>query len=304
LWQRKVRLERLGHRVDVYNTRMIHNVIHEINGGAYDFVHCHNELFAAHCNAHLKQPYVVTTHFGGLHRFRPNGERGRQYASFEYLFRDCLDAPGNIVLSEPIRHLFQDAGYAGFLRTLRNAVEYEDFRAAPRGNGRAICVGMIQPRKRQAWLANAVAGCTGVDFVGPWDRHREATFKENDSARYLGVWTRRDVHERLADYSCLVMLSESEAAAPKVVLEALAAGLNVVVTEACTANLTTQPFITVFPDDALRAESVVQAIERAIRDNESMRPSIRAYATASFGYDVQVSQYLELIHQFRSYVGR
>ena len=64
------------------------------------------------------------------------------------------------------------------------------------------------------------------------------------------MWDKPTLYERLGEYnSCLVLLSESEAA-PKVVLEGLAAGLSVVITEACRANLTDEEFITVIPDEA------------------------------------------------------
>jgi glycosyltransferase involved in cell wall biosynthesis len=294
IWHRKQWLERHGHTVDVYNSFMVHEVVHALNARPYDFVHCHTELFVLPLNAHLRHSYALTSHFGGLHRFVPGGP---DYPAFEYLFRDSLTAPANIVLSERVRDLYLGSGYRGFLRVLRNAVETDAFRLADRGNGKAICVGMISTRKRQAWLADAAAGRVEVDFVGPWDARGEPGFNPRETVRHLGVWDKATLYEHLTDYSCLVLLSDSEGA-PKVVLEALAAGLNVVITAACAANLTPEPFITVLPEDELQPDAVIEAIDAAIAANDAMRPAIRAYAAARFDYDVVTPEYLEIIHDY------
>jgi glycosyltransferase involved in cell wall biosynthesis len=296
IWQLKLHLERLGHAVVVFNIRNIHKVIHILNEQPFDFVHCHNEVFAAHCNAHLRQPYVITNHSGGMHRILSGGGI---YGAFEYMLRDCFQAPGNFVLSEETAAFFRRRGYQGFLRVVRNGVECSEFRVAEKGNGRAVCVGLIQGRKRQAWLAEAVRGRVAVDFVGPWNPQAVPAFKENENARYLGAWDRETLHAKLTDYSCLVILSESEACAPKVVLEALAAGLNVVITDACAATLTPQDFITVLPTDGLDPDLVEQSINVAIESNRRLRPEIRQYALERFDYPKVTVDYLRAIEDFR-----
>jgi glycosyltransferase involved in cell wall biosynthesis len=294
IWLRKTGLERLGHEVVIYNTPMIHEAIFDINRRSYDFVHCHSELLAWCCNRHLRVPYALTSHFGGWHRFVPGGDH---YQEFDCLFQETLGAPAHFAVSERIREVYRRSGYAGFLGVLPNAVETERFRCADRGNGRVICVGVISPRKRQAWLAEATRGQVAIDFVGPWDQANEPQFREHETARYLGAWDRATLHERLTDYSCLVLLSHSEAA-PKVVLEALAAGLDVVTNEACAANLTAEPFITVLPDEPSPAQ-VVSALRAAVDANPTSRRSIRAYAVERLDYAVANARYLSLIGQLR-----
>jgi hypothetical protein len=43
IWNHKIYLERLGHSLDIFNTRALHIVLHEINNGNCDFAHCHND---------------------------------------------------------------------------------------------------------------------------------------------------------------------------------------------------------------------------------------------------------------------
>jgi glycosyltransferase involved in cell wall biosynthesis len=296
IWHRKQHLERLGHTVDIANTRAIHDVIYYANQRRYDFVHCHNERFVAPCLAHLKcGAFAVTSHDGCLHHF--NLDAPDRWGGFQYLFQDTLRSPANIVLSDRIRDLYLRSGYPHFLRVLRNAVETEAFRCGPGGNGRAVCVGLICQRKRQAWLAEVARHRVPVDFVGPWDRARETGLVEDETIRYLGVWDKPTLYERLTDYNCLVLLSDAEAA-PKVVLEAFAAGLSVVITDACRANLTDEPFITVIPEGETRPDVIAQAIQTAIDANPPQRAAIRAYARDRFDYTVVTREYLQIIEEY------
>jgi glycosyltransferase involved in cell wall biosynthesis len=139
-----------------------------------------------------------------------------------------------------------------------------------------------------------------VDFVGPWDGAPHGGFVEHEQAVYLGVWDKPTLYERLTDYSCLVLLSESEAA-PKVVLEALAAGLSLVISETCRANLADQPFITVIADDERRPAAIAAAIRAAIDANSSHREAIRDDARDRFDYAVAVREYVEIIDEVREY---
>jgi hypothetical protein len=123
---------------------------------------------------------------------------------------------------------------------------------------------------------------------------------ENETAKYLGGWTRETLQEHLTDYSCLVLLSRREAA-PRVVPEALAAGLSLVITETCTANLTDQPFITVIADGETRPEVIARAIQSAIESNPGHRDAIRRYPNERFDYAVIVPEYLRIIDDIRAH---
>ncbi len=298
IWCYKNYLERLGHQVDIANTRSIHEVIYHANQRRYDFVHCHNELFTLECVAHLRRPYAVTAHYGGLHRFVP--ERPESSTGFQYLFEDLLQVPASIALSEHIRQQYLRSGYRGYLRVLRNAVEVEQFRCEGQGNGKAVCVGVISARKRQAWLAEIARGRVTVDFVGPRLQGQDGGFAEHETARHIGLWTKQTLYDQLTNYSCLVLLSDSESAV-KVVLEAFAAGLSVVVSEGASANLTDEPFITVIPDEERRPEVIAQHIQTAIDNNPGQRDAIRQYAKDRFDYQVVIPEYVEIVEEIREY---
>jgi glycosyltransferase involved in cell wall biosynthesis len=301
LWHRKLHLERMGHTVDISNIRAIDRAIDLANKRAYDFVHCHNEDFVAPCVSHLKWPLAVTSHHGWLHAFDPglDHDHSGKFGRLSSQFRETMRAPANFVLSERIRQMYVRCGYTGFLRVLRNAVEAGEFRVVPRGNGKAVCVGAISRRKRQKMLFEIARDRVHVDFVGPWGLARAPGPVEHEHAAYLGVWDKPTLYERLGEYSCLVLLSESEGA-PKVVLEGLAAGLSVVITEACAANLTDEEFITIIPDGETRPDTIAHAIQSAIDNNPTLRATIRDYAFRRFDYSVVVPEYVRLIEEYLS----
>ena len=295
IWYRSAELRRLGHTVDIYNTRDIGETIETLNRESYDFIHCHNELFTHDLQRGLKHPYALSCHSGSLARLMRAWWPTRHRS-----FRESLRAPANLLLSEDYRELYLRNGYRGFLGVVRNMVECDAFRFLPRGNGKAICVGRIIPRKRQATVAKTTRGQVQIDFVGPWRLKDEPKFAENETAKYLGEWEKSVLHDRLTEYSCMVLLSETEAAA-RVVLEALAAGLSVVISDRCTANLTAEEFITVLPLAEKRPEVINAAIKSAIERNDSLREKIRAYARERFDYSVAVPEYLRVVRECQDF---
>ncbi|MFL5655773.1 MAG: glycosyltransferase family 4 protein, partial [Ktedonobacteraceae bacterium] len=279
IWNYKLHLEALGHTVDIYNTFLYQEIICSLHTRCYDFVHTHYAPFCLPFNKHLGMDYCATVHDGSM----ANYIKGVQIPQFDITIADVLEAPGSFALSESIRDLYLRKGYRGFLRVLRNAVETEKFRFAPRGNGKGVCLGKIEPRKRQAVLADLLKDRIHLDFVGPRYPGEEPNFYENATCKHLGSWSRDEVYQHLTDYSSLVLYSESEAA-PLVVLEALAAGLSVVATKSASANLTAEEFITVIPDDERDPAVLDAVIQGAIEKNNALRKNIRVYAYEHFDY--------------------
>ncbi len=298
IWQYKLHLEQLGHQVDIYNSIWIHEVLYELNRKNYDFIHLHSDIHACQLNAHLQKPYVLTSHGGCFPKFVPG--QNDFYPAFNYLYQDSLQADGNLVIHSAILDKYRHSNYSGWLGHLRNPVETELFSWKGQGNGRAVYVGKIAPRKRQAQIAKLLAGKVELDFIGPWDKLDEPNFRPGKNCCYLGEWSREQVHTNLTDYSCLVLLSGAESA-PLVTIEALAAGLSVVVNQGSSGNLDPQPFITVLPDEESDPETITKTIDQAIGANPQYREAAREYAVNHFNYPVVVQEYLHLADEFLQY---
>jgi glycosyltransferase involved in cell wall biosynthesis len=290
----KYHSEKNGHQVNIFNRRDVLQVIDEINRDNYDFVHLHAGSFVTQFNQHLDQDFCFTSHAGHLLKFDQWDE------AFKQEFKSYLNAPGIIALSPASKQLFIDAGYTGYIATQVNGIDTKKVNCHQNGNGKAICLGWIQPRKQQRLLAQTLDGKIEIDFVGPLD---DPDFVEGVTTKYLGRWSLDDVYHRLTEYSCLVLISNGEVA-PLVVLEAMAAGLCVVVSTSASANLHSQDFIKVLPDRVLtdstpeNQQIVCDAIAELIASNHVYRSKIVAYAQENFDFSQIIKNYDRIIQEF------
>lgn len=290
MWNYKIYLEEIGHIVDIYNTKDLNSVAEAINKNSNDFIHLHYDEYIGFFNKALDKPYCCTSHYGYI--LKP--EMWGSY--YESIFEDTLRAPGIIALSDKIAQKYRGSGYNGFLRVLRNGAEVSKFNFSRQGNGKAICLGKVEPRKRQTLLSNILRGRVHIDFVGPII---DTAFQENETCRYLGIWDKPYLYEHLTDYSCLVLLSDGEAA-PLVVPEAFSAGLSIVISECASANLDPKEFITILPDEITDPEQVQTSISAQISTNANLREEIREYAYGRFDWHLIAKEYINYIENFRS----
>jgi glycosyltransferase involved in cell wall biosynthesis len=290
----KYHSEQNGHQVNIFNRRDVRSIIDEINRDNYDFVHLHAGSFVEQFNRYLQQDFCFTSHAGHLLKSQQWDE------AFKQEFRSYLTAPGIIALSAASKQLFLDAGYGGYIATQVNGIDTTKVHRQPGGNGKAICLGWIQPRKQQWLLAQTLDGKVKIDFVGPLD---DPDFRAGVTTKYLGKWSLAEVYQRLTEYSCLVLISKGEVA-PLVVLEAMAAGLSIVVSESASANLDVKDFIKVLPDHILsdrtpvHQQIIAESIAESIEHNQSFRPEIVAYAQANFDFSQIVKNYERIITEF------
>jgi glycosyltransferase involved in cell wall biosynthesis len=292
-------LEVEGHQIDTFNHQDVHQVIDEINSNDYDFVHLHNGGFVLDFSRELQQEFCFTSHAGYL--LKPNQWDDK----FKQEFQSYLNIPGIIALSPASKQLFLDAGYDGYISTQVNGIDTQKINYQEQGNGKAICLGWIQPRKQQRLLAEAVDGNLAIDFVGPLD---DLSFREGSTTKYLGVWSSEEVCQRLTEYSCLILISYGEVA-PLVVLEAMAAGLSVVVSSSASANLHEKDFIRILPDNILTDPSienqqiVCQVIKETIANNQLLRPEITKYAKENFDFSYIIKNYVNNVGDFIRFQG-
>lgn len=117
-------------------------------------MHLHYDVYVpmwVKLSEQYKFELIVTSHHSyadNVHRETPN---------YRKIFNSCLQAKKQLVLSPRIKSIFEQARYAGKISVLPNGVDIARmaFSNQP-GNGKAICLGRIQPRKRQAGLSVVV----------------------------------------------------------------------------------------------------------------------------------------------------
>lgn len=294
MYQYKDHLEKLGHKVDILNNKNVDETIECINNSNYDFVHSHAYNFVAELNQKLKQKYCFTSHYGYLLK------EDRWDDEFKEAFKPYINVPGIITPSPLAAEFFQKKGYSGFIKVLPNGIDTNKFTFQEKGNNKAVCLGWIQQRKQQRLLAEAIDGKLSLDFVGPLD---DPDFTEGTTTKYLGIWSLEQVYTNLTNYSCLVLISDGEVA-PLVVLEALAAGLCVVVSESASANLHVKEFIKVLPDNILTNATpenkrlISETINEMIEKNQIYRREIVEYAKENFDFSYLTKNYIQIIEEF------
>jgi glycosyltransferase involved in cell wall biosynthesis len=287
IWDYYLSLTRQGHNVTIFNDSNLTNVSNRINTTRFDCIHCQYDEHINFFSKTLNQPFISTTHYGWLLK-RPCWDDG-----YINIFNGTLNSPGILALSPEIKNFYIKSGYKGKVAHLRNGANVKQFNFASTGNGKAICVGKIETRKRQTQVANVSENKCQIDFVGPVT---DNNFKDNNTCKNIGVWNKDQLYGNLTDYSCLVLMSNGEAA-PLVVMEALAAGLSLVVSGTSSANLPASPFISVVKDEDID-DNLPDIINTQIHNNNRWRKQIRQLALDYFDWDVIAKEYITIIEQF------
>lgn len=292
MWNYKIELEKLGHEIVIFNDQNLDTVASQINNGGFDFVELTYSEYVSFFSKKLKVPFCTACQSGYI------TNKKKWSIGYHSVFYDTIRCPCIIALSEDIRKLYTDNGRTGFIRVLRNGIDTKNFTIRERGNNRAICLGRIEPRKRQTWLANIMSDSViDLDFVGPIE---DEIFRAEGSCKYVGYWTKEEVYKNLSEYSCLVLLSDGEAA-PLVVPEALAAGLSIVVSRSAAANLDERlPFVSILPDDIFDSEIIAETINAQIKNNAIYRPQVIEYAKTYFDNSVVVAEFIKIVEEFRN----
>ena len=236
IWDTKNALEKLGHKVHIVNTKDGRQIIDEINNFRPDFVHVHYDEFIP-IVPYIQYPNAITSHFGYLER----PELFNGYVNILNAFTQIK--PNVFCLSEGIKNVYKVmSGIADEkLFVTPNGVDTKKFKTVeePKYPDRSIYLAKIDYRKRQ----HLFQGINSLWFAG-----NNADPRFNVKKNYLGEWSKDVLHQELTEYGNLVLLSDGEAH-PLVCMEALAAGLGVVVCEWGKANLDTdKEFITVIPE--------------------------------------------------------
>jgi len=317
-------LEAAGHQVTIVNQRDRAQALAEVAASQPDLVHLHYDEYIGWAEQMACPRVVATSHYAYLEVFtqwwglfrRPKLVAALRLLrrllparllqglgcprpllaalSYEPFFRAFLRSRCTLIcLSPGIAEVYRRFGFRGEIRVCPNGARDDLIRysQAPAYRDLSICVGKIEPRKRQVELASL----QDLRFVGPIVDPRFP--KEHPG--YLGPWSREQLFERLTDYGNLVLLSDGEAH-PLVCCEALIAGLGLVVSEPAAANLDRSlPFITVISNAALQDhEQVAQAIRHNRRQCLQVgRSAIREYGLRAFALSTWVQRYPPLLQE-------
>ena len=267
IWDQKLALEKLGHEVQIVNTQSPIDIIKQINSFRPDFVHIQYDDFIE-LYSYVQYPCAITSHFGYLEQ--PN--RWDYYgARIAKPFQDIK--PNVFCLSYGIKEVYQNILNipSDRLFVTPNGVNINEFNyvSNPKHPDRSIYLAKIDYRKRQHLFQS---------IKTLWYAGNVADTRFDQSRNYLGEWSKHTLYNNLTHYGNLVLLSDGEAH-PLVCMEALAAGIGVVVSQWGAANLDiSKDFITVIPEDKIND---IEYVESRIIENREYsvqhRDEIREY---------------------------
>ena len=252
IWDSKNALESLGHEVQIVNTKNGFEILKQINSFRPDFVHVQYDEFIP-LIPYIQYPSAITSHFGYLER----REMFNGYINVANEFQRIK--PNVFCLSEGIQKVYNVMFNIPKEKTFvtPNGVNIDRFRVTdtPKHADRSLYLAKIDYRKRQHMFQS-------IDSL--WYAGNIADNRFNQNKNYLGEWSKETLYNSLTEYGNLVLLSDGEAH-PLVCMEALAAGLGVVVCQWGAANLdTSKEFITVIPENKI---SDIAYVESKMIDN-------------------------------------
>lgn len=274
VWNYKRCCERDGHTVHIVNTTDNQAAVEQVNALKPDVIHLHDEGKVDLLPLMISRVKMLCCHapdtFTEGFEAMPKIVAGGFYA---------------IAQSHEAISSYQQRGVdPKRLLLFRNGVNPTEIRFAPHDKlpGRCVCLARVTARKRQHFLQHLPF----VDFIGPYDA--SYTQFSPQSENYLGEMPRTRLNQRLTDYQAMILLSSAEAWAPTAILEGLMAGLDIVVSNACTPNLNLGlPFIRVLSEaEILQPETLKSAIQGHLSRPRRLRSAVRGYACRQFGFDM------------------
>jgi glycosyltransferase involved in cell wall biosynthesis len=275
IWDYKQILEKMGHELVVVNTPDRNEIIRICNSENPDFIHVQYDVFWDICEAFDCKNVAITSHYGYIDQENKYDHGYRQifngFLSFKNTKIFAL-SPQNAEKYlkygfDPSRIKVVPNGVRDDLFRFSNECEYPD---------RSIYLAKIEQRKRQGLFHNI----PNLYFAG---RNSDVQYNGNN---HLGEWDKDYLYNNLTRYSNLVLLSDGEAH-PLVCMEAMSAGLGLVISEWAAANLNKDlPFIDVIPEYRINDIAYVDGIIRSNREKSiTMREEIRNYVTENFSWE-------------------
>jgi len=278
----RVNLELMGHEVNIVNTPILQQIVGLTNALDSDVVHIQLDDYAQVAPHLTCNNIIVTSHYAYLER-PDKWDKG-----YHDNFWAFVNSNANIFcLSEGIKEVYSKGGIPEErLSVVPNGVRDDLFRFSEECKfpDCTIYLAKIDFRKRQHLFQNI----PGIYFAGNIADERFNA----DSDFYLGEWTKDHLYDNLTNYANLALLSDGEAHS-LVCLEAMSAGLGLVISEFSTANLDTDlPFIDVIPEEKIEDEEYIKKVLKENREKSiPLRHEIRKYAVDNFAWETIVKNH-------------
>lgn len=256
VWELSENLRDLDVEVDIFASKDLFWVKSELIKNNYDFIHLHNEDYLPFFEEFKSKKFIVTGHCG----WADNIEHYEPY--YWKTFKSIINGSHYIFASsEKIKQNYVKFGFdQNKIFVTKNGVDNSKYRftTTPLYPDRSIFLGRIERRKRQYVLSDKELN---IDFAG---------FGENltlsKTNKYIGIWSKKDVSQKLTDYANLILLSISEAH-PLVCMEALSSGVGLVLSENSAVNLDiNKKFISIIPENKMND---FEYIEKIILENRN-----------------------------------
>lgn len=275
IWDYKQILEKMGHELVVVNTPDRNEIIRICNSENPDFIHVQYDVFWDICESFDCKNVAITSHYGYI------DQDNRYDHGYAQIFNGFLSFVNTKIfaLSHSNAEKYLKSGFdPNKIRVVPNGVREDLFRFSDECEypDRSIYLAKIEPRKRQSFFHNI----SNLYFAG---RNLDGQYNGNN---HLGEWSKDYLYNNLTRYANLVLLSDGEAH-PLVCMEAMSAGLGLVISEWAAANLNKDlPFIDVIPEYRINDINYVEGIIRSNREKSiTMREEIRNYVTENFSWE-------------------
>lgn len=248
IWDYKLELQKLKHSVQIINIANPNKIIEQVNQFRPDFVHINYDDWIV-LYPYIQYPCAITSHFGYIER----QDMLNGYVNIFRLFQDYK--PNIFCLSENIKKVYEFFAEIPEekLYINPNGVNSSIFEKTnnPKYFDRSIYLAKVDYRKRQHLFQS-------IDSL--WYAGNLADSRFNSNKNYLGEWSKDILHNELTNYGNLVLLSDGEAHS-LVLMEALATGLGIVISEFATANLDLdKEFIDVIPENKINDIEYIENI--------------------------------------------
>jgi glycosyltransferase involved in cell wall biosynthesis len=291
MWDMAQTLRKMGHKPLITNTKDYRVISETINDFKPDFVHHHHDQMTDVMKMLNCPNQAITSHYGYLDR----PEKHAFFSPYPSYFQKFLQYDKNIFcLSNEAKAVYENAGFdKNRLFVTRNGVNQEkiEYSSTAEYPNKSVYLASLEYRKRQYALRDSKCD---IDFVG--------VTKDNTvdyvRSKYIGTWQKDEVYKNLTKYANLVLLSDGEGH-PLVCLEAMAAGLGLVLSEYSCQNLDkTKPFITIIPESKMNDINFIDsAIEQNKKVSVTMRDEIRKYVLDNFEWSVVMNDYVSLLER-------